>query len=117
MISIPPRIKHLILLVPGTGTNVLYESYLCQSILTALFWTHSIVVNKASAKCTGVYEWILFLAELHADLFSHRASPLEVFVFVAVAERGEDVMSDEICRRCNGKRQRRRGFYYASFSF
>ena len=33
--------------------------------------------------------------ELHADLFSH-ASPLEVYVFVAVANRGEDVMSDEI---------------------
>ena len=34
--------------------------------------------------------------ELHADLFSRHASPLEVYVFVAVANRGEDVMSDEI---------------------
>ena len=25
-------------------------------------------------------------------------SPLEVYVFVTVDERGEDVMSDEICR-------------------
>ena len=47
-------------------------------------------------------------AELHADLFSHHASPLEVYVFLAVDLRGEDVMSDEICRRCNGKQQRRR---------
>ena len=48
------------------------------------------------------------LGELHADLFSRHASPLEVCVFVAVEERGEDVISDEICRRCNGKQQRRR---------
>ena len=47
-------------------------------------------------------------AELHADLFSRHASPLEVCVFVAVDERGEDVVSDEICRRFNGKQQRRR---------
>ena len=50
------------------------------------------------------------MAELHGDLFSHHASPLEVYVFVAVANRGEHVMSGEICRRCNGKQQgRRRG--------
>ena len=30
------------------------------------------------------------------------------YVFVAVDERVEDVMSDEICRRCNGKQQIRR---------
>ena len=47
------------------------------------------------------------LTELHADLFSHHANPLEVNVFVAVDERGEDVVSDEICRRYNGKQQRR----------
>ena len=42
----------------------------------------------------------------HADLFSRHASPLEVYVLVlAVDESGEDVMSDEICRRCNGKQQ------------
>ena len=40
------------------------------------------------------------MAELHADLFSRHASPLEVHVFLAVDERGEYVMSDEICRRC-----------------
>ena len=51
----------------------------------------------------------LALAELHGDLFSRHASLLEVYVSVAVDERGEDVMSDEICRRCNGKQQRRRG--------
>ena len=28
---------------------------------------------------------------------------------MAVDERGQDVMSDEICRRCNGKQRRRRG--------
>ena len=31
----------------------------------------------------------ILLAELHADLFSRHASPLEVCVFVAVDERGE----------------------------
>ena len=40
-------------------------------------------------------------------MFSHHDSPLEVYVFAAVDERGEYVMS-EICRRCNGKQQRRR---------
>ena len=50
------------------------------------------------------------LVELHGDLFSRHASPLEVYVFVAVDERGEHALSDEICRRCNGKQQgRRRG--------
>ena len=48
------------------------------------------------------------MAELHADLLSHHASPLEVCVSVAVDERDEDVMSDEIYRRYNGKQQRRR---------
>ena len=48
------------------------------------------------------------LAELHGDLFSRHASPLEGYVFVAVDDRGEEVSSDEICRRCNGKQQRRR---------
>ena len=33
--------------------------------------------------------------EVHADLFSH-ASPLGGYAFVAVTNRGEDVMSDEI---------------------
>ena len=48
------------------------------------------------------------MAELHGDLFSRHASPLEGYVFVAVDDRGEEVSSDEICRRCNGKQQRRR---------
>ena len=51
----------------------------------------------------------LILAELHGDLFSRHASPLEVYVFVAVDERGEHVLSDEICRRCNGKQQVKAG--------
>ena len=53
---------------------------------------------------------LLLLVELHADLFSYHASasPLEVHVFVTVANRGEDDMSDEICRRLNGKQQKRR---------
>ena len=47
---------------------------------------------------------IRLLAELHGDLFSRNASPLEVYyVFVAVDERGEHVTSNEISRRCNGK--------------
>ena len=48
------------------------------------------------------------LAKLHADLSSRHVSPLEVYAFVAVDDRGEDVLSDEICGRCNGKQQRRR---------
>ena len=40
----------------------------------------------------------LILDELHADLFSRYASPLEVCVFMAVNESGEDVLSDEVCR-------------------
>ena len=51
---------------------------------------------------------IEILPELHADLFSCHACPLEFYVFVAVDERGESVMSDEICRRCSGTQQRRR---------
>ena len=50
---------------------------------------------------------IIILAELHADFFSRRASPLEAHVFVTVVERGDYVMFDEIYRRCSGKRQRR----------
>ena len=52
----------------------------------------------------SLFKYIKF-PELHADLFSCHASPLEVYVFVTVANRGEDVMSDEICRRFNGKQQ------------
>ena len=51
---------------------------------------------------------VILLPELHADLFTRHASPLEACVFVAVNERGEDVVSDKICRRCNGTQQRRR---------
>ena len=43
------------------------------------------------------------LDQFRADLFSRHASPSEVCTFVAVDERGEDVISHEICRRCNGK--------------
>ena len=48
------------------------------------------------------------LPEFCADLFSHHASSL-VYVFMAVDERDEDVMSDEIFRRCSGKQQTSRG--------
>ena len=50
----------------------------------------------------------IILAELHDDLFSRHARPLEGYVFVVVDDRGKDVLSDEIRRRCNGKQQRRR---------
>ena len=63
--------------------------------------------------CTQYVPWTCswyntLLAGLHADLFSRHASPLEVYGLVAVDERGEDVICDEICRQCNGKPQRRR---------
>ena len=53
---------------------------------------------------------MIMIIELHRDLFSRHTinSPLEGCVFVAVDERCEDVMSDEICRRYNGKLERRR---------
>ena len=41
---------------------------------------------------------LLLLPKLHGDLFSRHASPSGVYVFVAVDERGADVMPDEICR-------------------
>ena len=52
------------------------------------------------------YHIMLYVAipELHADLFSRHASPLEVYAFVAVANRGEDVMSDEILSSIPWKR-------------
>ena len=63
----------------------------------------------------GVYKIVIFqhvryniLAELHADLFSRHVIPLEVYVIVAVANRGEEIMSDEICRRFSGKQQHKR---------
>ena len=46
----------------------------------------------------------LHWSELNADVFGHLAGPSE-FTFVAVAERGEDGISDRICRRRNGKQQ------------
>ena len=48
------------------------------------------------------------LAELHTDLLSRHARPLYVRVVVADDERSEDVTSHEICRRYNGKQQKRR---------
>ena len=49
------------------------------------------------------------MAELHGDVFSRHASHLENYVFVGVDERGEDIVSDEICRRNYRKQKRRRG--------
>ena len=39
---------------------------------------------------------------------SQHASPLEVCVFLAVEDRAQHVVSDEISRRCNGIQQRSR---------
>ena len=47
----------------------------------------------------------LWLAELHADLFSRHASPLYKFVCLWRSRIEVNVMSDEICRRFNGKQQ------------
>ena len=71
-------------------------------------WECGLTKNQVYCKKLWLGGWSFILAELHADLFSRHASPLEVCVFVAIDERGEDVMSDEICRRCNGKQRRRR---------
>ena len=59
-------------------------------------------------ECISICQTIFLLAELHAELFSRHASPLEVYVFVVADERVEDaIMSDEIWR-WNGKQERRR---------
>ena len=48
------------------------------------------------------------LAELHSDVCSRYASPVEVNAFAAIAERNKHyVLSNEICRQCNGKQQRK----------
>ena len=39
---------------------------------------------------------VVSLPASHVDLFSRHASPLEVYVFVVIDGRGEDVMSDDI---------------------
>ena len=65
--------------------------------------------TRVELKHTDVFAWrSIELAQLHADLFSCHANPLEVYVFLAVANRGEDIVSDEICRRFNGNEQYRR---------
>ena len=63
--------------------------------------------SSAMARAVRRYDISQQLPELHADMFSRHASPLQVCVFVTVDERGEGVMSDEICRRCNGKHKKR----------
>ena len=71
---------------------------------------YSVVHQLLSTKPLHLGAHNILLAQLHGDLFSRHASPIEVYVFTSVDERGEHVMSDEICRRWNGKQQgRRRG--------
>ena len=53
-----------------------------------------------------VMSWIGRIARRLVQLY---ASPVDGRAFVAVNERGEDVMSGEICRRNNGKHETRRG--------
>ena len=47
-------------------------------------------------------------AEFYAGLLSRYASPIEICVFAAVDERGEDVISDNLCCLCSGTQQRRK---------
>ena len=82
-----------------------------QTIPYVFNYLHYIISVQIIACCEPTKKKTLFdilLAELHGDLFSRHASPLEGYVFVMIDDRGEDVLSDEICRRCNGKQQRRR---------
>ena len=53
-----------------------------------------------------VMSWIGRIARRLVQLY---ASPVDGRAFVAVNERGEDVISGEICRRNNGKHETRRG--------
>ena len=69
-----------------------------------------VVCNEAvlyRRRVPGVYNCVIFYGDLFRRLAINR--PLHVCIFVAVDERGEDVMSDEIFHRCNGKQQLRRG--------
>ena len=72
---------------------------------------HIIILKRSFvlASCTTclILCTIRLLPELHADLFSRRASPLEVCVLWR-STKEVNIMSDEICRRCDRKQQRRR---------
>ena len=68
-----------------------------------------VVCNEAvlyRRRVPGVYNCVIFYGDLFRRLAINK--PLHVCIFVAVDERGEDVMSDEICHGCNGKQSRRR---------
>ena len=77
-----------------------FRSKLCIIILVLFLFVLYRHATKFVVCCTT-------LPEIHADFFGRNASPLQVYVFVAVANRGEDVMSDEICRRFNRTHQQR----------
>ena len=85
---------------------------MCMCVSRSIFTsTPSACVSSVNASKDDTVAYsvgVQILAELHADVFSRHASPFEVCVFAAVDERGEDVMSDDGGRRCNGKQQRKR---------
>ena len=99
--TVPSRREKYIFTVPSC--HEMQISLYCTSSSRREFSSHCPV---PSSPTNNISSWV----ELYADLFSRHASPLEFCAFLAVDERGENVTSDEICRRCNGKPQiRRRG--------
>ena len=90
-------------LLPWSSSRSQPITACCYSLIVHGICTLKLYIWHVSVPSSFIY----VLPELHADLFSRHASPLELYVFVAIDER-DDVMSNEIFRRCNGKQQRRR---------
>ena len=86
------------------------ESGMHPVVTAAIFRVAFERTGRRQASIFMVHTYNVASIGLHADLFSRHASPLEGCVLVAIDEIGEYVMSDDICRRCNGKQHRwRRG--------
>ena len=101
-------VNHRITLAPGSKHRCPTTEHLCSQRTFAHEAPYREAPSHHEPPSLANHYRRIILPELHGDLFSRHASPLEVCVFVMVDERSEDVMSDEIGRRCNGKQQRRR---------
>ena len=79
---------------------LLVDACCCRVLIVLLFLLRALLIPYFFA----------LLAEFYAELFSRHASPLEVYVFVAVGDGGYDAMPDDIRRvqRKTAKQRRRR---------
>ena len=92
----------------AAAVSVCYDALVVRLLVFTCPPPYSVEYNWLNFMCS--FDCRCIYTELHADLFSRYVKPLEVHVFVAVDEIGEDIMSDEMCHRCNRKQQgRRRG--------